>query len=197
MAVVTFGGAYAVLAYVAQAAVENYGWLSAAEMLDGLGMAETTPGPLIMVVQFVGFLAAFRDPGALDPYLAATLGSVLVTWVTFAPSFLWILLGAPYLERLRKAEALAAALSAITAAVVGVILSLALWFALHVIFRAHVPVTGFGLDFERPVFGSVDPWALALSVLALVAVFRFRLGLFAVIGGAAAAGVALRLAGLV
>ncbi|MBA3324730.1 MAG: chromate efflux transporter, partial [Rhodobacteraceae bacterium] len=134
MAVVTFGGAYAVLAYVAQAAVETYGWLQPGEMLDGLGMAETTPGPLIMVVQFVGFLAAFRDPGALNPYLAATLASVLVTWVTFVPSFLWIFLGAPFSERLRGNRALGGALAAITAAVVGVILNLAIWFALHTIY---------------------------------------------------------------
>ncbi len=197
LAVVTFGGAYAVLAYVGQAAVGTYGWLSAAEMLDGLGMAETTPGPLIMVVQFVGFLAAFRDPGALNPYVAAVLGSVLTTWVTFAPSFLWILLGAPYIERLRGAKALGGALRAITAAVVGVILSLALWFASHVIFDRHAPVARWGLDFDLPVAASLDPWALALVAAALVAVFRLKLGLFAVIGGAAAAGVALRLAGLV
>ena len=126
MAIVTFGGAYAVLAYVAQAAAETYMWVTPGEMLDGLGMAETTPGPLIMVVQFVGFLAAFRDPGSLDPYLAAVLASVLVTWVTFTPSFLWIFLGAPYIERLRHNRALAGALAAITAAVVGVILNLAI-----------------------------------------------------------------------
>ena len=148
MAVVTFGGAYAVLAYVAQAA-EGYGWVTAGEMLDGLGMAETTPGPLIMVVQFVGFLAAFRDPGGLDPWLAGVLASVLVTWVTFVPSFLWIFLGAPWIERLRGNRGLAGALAAITAAVVGVILNLALWFGLNLVFRESVAVRGFGLRPRR------------------------------------------------
>jgi chromate transporter len=196
LAVVTFGGAYAVLAFVAQAAVETYGWLSAAEMLDGLGMAETTPGPLIMVVQFVGFLAAFRDPGALPPYLAAVLGSILVTWVTFLPSFLWILLGAPYVEQLRGARAIGGALRAITAAVVGVILSLAVWFASHVVFAEHRAVSVLGRELDLPRLGSADPAALALTAAAFVAVFGLRLGLFTVIGGAAALGVALRLLGL-
>src|SRR6476661_5222203 len=134
MAMVTFGGAYAVLAYVAQQAVEHYHWLKAGEMLDGLGMAETTPGPLIMVLQFVGFMAAFRDPGSLLPMLAGTLGGLLATWVTFTPCFLWIFLGAPYIERLRGNKGLSAALGAITAAVVGVILNLSIWFALHTVF---------------------------------------------------------------
>ena len=150
MAVVTFGGAYAVLAYVAQQAVENYGWLKPGEMLDGLGMAETTPGPLIMVLQFVGFMAAFRDPGALPPMLAGTLGGLLATWVTFVPCFLWIFLGAPYIEALRGNQALTGALSAITAAVVGVILNLAVWFALHTVFREVRPVRGYGLRFDTP-----------------------------------------------
>ena len=162
MAIVTFGGAYAVLAYVAQAAAETYMWVTPGEMLDGLGMAETTPGPLIMVVQFVGFLAAFRDPGSLDPYLAAVLASVLVTWVTFTPSFLWIFLGAPYIERLRHNRALAGALAAITAAVVGVILNLAIWFGLHVLFRELVPMRAFGLRIDVPVLSSIDLASLAL-----------------------------------
>jgi chromate transporter len=131
MAVVTFGGAYAVLAYVAQQAVAHYHWLRPGEMLDGLGMAETTPGPLIMVTQFVGFMAAYRDPGGLHPMLAGTLGGLLTTWVTFTPCFLWIFLGAPFIEALRGNKALSGALTAITAAVVGVILNLAVWFALH------------------------------------------------------------------
>ena len=135
MAMVTFGGAYAVLAYVAQQAVDGYGWLAPGEMLDGLGMAETTPGPLIMVVQFVGFMAAYRDPGSLAPALAGTLGGLLTTWVTFTPCFLWIFLGAPFVETLRGNRALSGALSMITAAVVGVILNLALWFAIHTMFR--------------------------------------------------------------
>ena len=134
LAVVTFGGAYAVLAYVAQQAVEVHNWLQPGEMLDGLGLAETTPGPLIMVVQFVGFLGAFRHPGPFDPLLAGVLGAALTTWVTFVPCFLWIFLGAPYVERLRRNRALSAALSAITAAVVGVVLNLAIWFGLHVVF---------------------------------------------------------------
>ncbi|MBP7000817.1 chromate efflux transporter [Amaricoccus sp.] len=196
LAVVTFGGAYAVLAYLGQAAVASYGWLTPAEMLDGLGLAETTPGPLIMVVQFIGFLAAYRNPGTLDPMLAATLGAILTTWVTFVPSFLWILAGAPFVERLRGARGLGGALRAITAAVVGVILNLALWFASHVVFAAHVPVRTGWLHFDRPVLASADPLALALVAGALVAVFVLRLGLLATLGLAAAAGAALRLAGL-
>src|SRR5207302_1939074 len=172
MAVVTFGGAYAVLAYVAQQAVENYGWLKPGEMLDGLGMAETTPGPLIMVLQFVGFMAAYRDPGALSPIMAGTLGGLLATWVTFTPCFLWFFLGAPFIEVLRDNKALNGALSAITAAVVGVVLNLAIWFALHTVFREVRPVRGYGMSFDMPLIGSVDPWALALSVAAMIAIFR-------------------------
>src|SRR5215468_6967693 len=156
MAVVTFGGAYAVLAYVAQQAVENYGWLKPGEMLDGLGMAETTPGPLIMVLQFVGFMAAYRDPSGLSPMVAGTLGGLLATWVTFTPCFLWIFLGAPFIEVLRENKPLNGALSAITAAVVGVVLNLAVWFALHTVFRQVTPVHGYGLAFDVPVLGSVD-----------------------------------------
>ena len=150
MAMVTFGGAYAVLAYVAQQAVEQYHWVQPREMLDGLGMAETTPGPLIMVLQFVGFMAAFRDPGRLSPMLAGTLGGLLATWVTFTPCFLWIFLGAPFIETLRGNKALAGALSAITAAVVGVILNLSIWFAVHTLFRETTPVRSFGLSFDMP-----------------------------------------------
>ena len=134
MAMVTFGGAYAVLAYVAQQAVENYGWLKPGEMLDGLGMAETTPGPLIMVLQFVGFMAAYRDPGGCLRCSPERSAALLATWVTFTPCFLWIFLGAPFIEALRGNKPLNAALSAITAAVVGVILNLAVWFALHTSF---------------------------------------------------------------
>ena len=188
MAIVTFGGAYAVLAYVAQAAAETYMWVTPGEMLDGLGMAETTPGPLIMVVQFVGFLAAFRDPGSLDPYLAAVLASVLVTWVTFTPSFLWIFLGAPYIERLRHNRALAGALAAITAAVVGVILNLAIWFGLHVLFRELVPMRAFGLRIDVPVLSSIDLASLALFLAAMVATFRFRVGVLPLLAGAALLG---------
>ncbi len=194
MALVTFGGAYAVLAYVAQQAVENHGWLSASEMLDGLGMAETTPGPLIMVLQFVGFLAAFREPGGLSPLLAGTLGGLLATWVTFTPCFLWIFLGAPFIEKVRGNRALAGALSAITAAVVGVILNLAIWFSVHTIFRETWPVRGFGLSFAAPVLASVDPWALILALAAVAAMFVLRIGMVFTLAGCTAAGVALFLA---
>jgi chromate transporter len=197
MALVTFGGAYAVLAYVAQQAVEHHGWLKPGEMIDGLGMAETTPGPLIMVLQFVGFLGAYRDPGMLSPMLAGTLGGLLATWVTFAPCFLWIFLGAPFIERLRGNKALTGALSAITAAVVGVILNLALWFAIHAVFRTSVAVSAGPVSFDAPLLASIDPWAAALTLFALVAVFRLKLGLFPVLALCAGAGMALRLAGLV
>ena len=161
MAMVTFGGAYAVLAYVAQQAVENYGWLKPGEMLDGLGMAETTPGPLIMVLQFVGFMAAFRDSGTLSPMLAGTLGGLLATWVTFTPCFLWIFLGAPFIESLRGNKLVNGAMSAITAAVVGVVLNLAVWFAIHVVFREVEAFRAFPLAFDLPRFTSVDLWALS------------------------------------
>lgn len=197
MAMVTFGGAYAVLAYVAQQAVEHYHWLGAREMLDGLGMAETTPGPLIMVLQFVGFVAAFRESGMLTPISAGVLGGLLATWVTFAPCFLWIFLGAPWIEALRGNRLLAGALSAITASVVGVILNLAVWFALHVLFRQTVPVRGFGLSFDAPVLGSIDGWALALSLAAAFAVFRSKAGTLWILAGSSIAGVVLHWAGLV
>jgi chromate transporter len=197
MAVVTFGGAYAVLAYVAQQAVESFHWLKPGEMLDGLGMAETTPGPLIMVLQFVGFMAAYRAPGSWPPLLAGAAGGLLTVWVTFSPCFLWIFLGAPYIERLRGNKALTGALSAITAAVVGVILNLAFWFAIHTIFRRTVPIRGFGLAFDLPVLSSVDPWGLLLCLGAIVAIFRFKAGLLQTLGAAAAAGVALYGFGLV
>lgn len=197
MAVVTFGGAYAVLAYVAQQAVENYGWVQPGEMLDGLGMAETTPGPLIMVLQFVGFMGAFRDPGALSPLTAGVLGGLLATWVTFVPCFLFIFLGAPFIETLRGNQALHGALSAITAAVVGVVLNLAIWFAVHTLFRETWPVRGFGLSFDAPVPASVDPWALLLAVAALVAIFRFKIGMIPTLAACSAAGVILYVAGLI
>src|SRR5258705_265576 len=197
MAMVTFGGAYAVLAYVAQQAVEHYHWLGPREMLDGLGMAETTPGPLIMVLQFVGFMAAFRDPGTLSPMLAGTLGGLLATWVTFTPCFLWIFLGAPYIETLRGNKGLAGALGAITAAVVGVILNLSIWFALHTVFRQTSPVRSFGLSFDLPVWSSLDWPALLLAVAAAIAIFRFNMGMLMVLGGSCAAGGLLRLAGVI
>ncbi|HYG90135.1 MAG TPA: chromate efflux transporter [Azospirillum sp.] len=194
MAVVTFGGAYAVLAYVAQQAVEHYGWLQPGEMLDGLGMAETTPGPLIMVTQFVGFMGAFREPGTLPPMLAGTLGGLLTTWVTFVPCFLWIFLGAPFVEALRGNKALGGALSAITAAVVGVILNLAIWFALHVLFREATEVRFGPMVVDIPVLASIDLASLALTAGALLAVFRFKVGMIPVLAACSAGGVLLHLA---
>ena len=196
MAVVTFGGAYAVLAYVAQQAVENYGWLKPGEMLDGLGMAETTPGPLIMVLQFVGFMGAYRDPGSLAPMMAGTLSGLLATWVTFIPCFLWIFLGAPFVETLRGNKALNAALSAITAAVVGVVLNLAIWFAIHSVFRETVPVHAFPLSFDAPRLASVDWLALALTIAAAVAIFRFKIGMIATLAACCGTGIALFLLGV-
>ncbi|NIX77005.1 chromate efflux transporter [Microvirga sp. c23x22] len=195
MAMVTFGGAYAVLAYVAQQAVEHYGWLKPGEMLDGLGMAETTPGPLIMVLQFVGFMAAFRDPGSLSPLVAGTLGGLLATWVTFTPCFLWIFLGAPFIEIMRDNKALSGALSAITAAVVGVILNLAIWFAIHTIFAQVHPVTWGPVQFDAPVLQSVNVWALLLSIAAVIAMFRVKVGMVATLAATSAVGILLYLAG--
>jgi chromate transporter len=197
MAVVTFGGAYAVLAYMAQQAVETYHWLRPGEMLDGLGMAETTPGPLIMVVQFVGFMAAYRNPGSLPPMLAGTLGGLLATWTTFVPCFLWIGLGAPFIERLRNNKPLNGALAGITAAVVGVILNLAIWFALHTWFRETVPLQGYGFFFDVPVLASVNLWAVTLSAAALVAIFQFKTGIIQTLAACSAAGILLYLSGVV
>ena len=197
MAMVTFGGAYAVLAYVAQQAVENYQWLQPGEMLDGLGMAETTPGPLIMVLQFVGFMGAFRDSGGLSPLVAGTLGGLLATWVTFTPCFLWIFLGAPFIETLRGNKPLAGALSAITAAVVGVVLNLAIWFAIHTIFAEVRPVAWGPFFFDAPVVTSVNVWALLLAAAAVVAMFRFKVGMIPTIAACSAAGLALYLAGAI
>jgi len=189
MAVVTFGGAYAVLAYVAQQAVETYGWLAPGEMLDGLGLAETTPGPLIMVTQFVGFLGAFRDPGALNPFVAGTLGGLLTTWVTFVPCFLWIFLGAPFIEKLRSNRPLSAALAAVTAAVVGVILNLAVWFGLHVLFGKVREISLLGGTIDLPVWSSVNGPALVLSLAAAIAVLGFRIGMIKVLAASSAVGV--------
>jgi len=190
MAVVTFGGAYAVLAYMAQQAVETYHWLKPGEMLVGLGFAETTPGPLICVVQFVGFMAAFRAPGALDPTLAGLLGGWLAMWSTFVPPFIWIFLGGPYIEALIGNRALNAALSGITAAIVGVILNLAVWFALHTLFAQIVEWHGYGLRIGVPVRSSVNWPAVVLSLAAMVAMFRFKVGMFATLAVCSAAGMA-------
>jgi len=194
MAVVTFGGAYAVLAYVAQEAVQNYGWLQPGEMLDGLGMAETTPGPLIQVVQFVGFMGAFRDPGTLHPMLAATLAAMLTTWVTFVPCFLWIFLGAPFIEVLRDSKALTGALSAITAAVVGVIANLAVWFGLHTLFRQVVQWQGAGFNVDVPVWTTMDLPATALAAAAIVAIFGLKAKMIPVLLACAIGGMAWALA---
>jgi chromate transporter len=194
MAIVTFGGAYAVLAYVAQEAVTTYGWLSAGEMLDGLGLAETTPGPLILVLEYVGYLAGFRHPLGLDPYLAGTLGALLTVWVTFAPSFLFIFAGAPYVERTRGIEGFSAALSGITAAVVGVILNLTVWFALNVVFAKVETLHWHGLRLHLPEPASLDWASLALAAAAIVAMLRFKLGMLWTLGAAAALGALYHLA---
>jgi chromate transporter len=193
-ALVTFGGAYAVLAYIAQEAVDTFHWLKPGEMLDGLGLAETTPGPLIMVVQFVGFMGAFRHPGSLSPLVAGALGSLVTVWVTFVPCFLWIFLGAPYIEALRGSRPLRGALTAITAAVVGVILNLSLWFGLHVVFK-RIHELHFGpLRVLAPALGSVDLAAGVLAVLAMLAMFRFKLGLPKTLAASAVLGLLWKLA---
>lgn len=189
MSVVTFGGAYAVLAYVAQEAVATYQWLTAPEMLEGLALAETTPGPLILVLQHVGFLAAYREAGLL----AGITGAAVTLWVTFAPSFLWIFAGAPYAERIRNNRTASAALAAITAAVVGVILNLAIWFALHVVF-AEVDTRDFGpLHLQVPNPSTLDPLALAIAALALLALLRFKMPILGLLGASAVLGLAAKL----
>jgi len=193
-AVVTFGGAYAVLGYVAQQAVSGHGWLRPAEMLTGLGLAETTPGPLIMVVQFVGFLAAYRHPGSLNPVLAGVIGSVVTVWVTFVPCFLFIFLGAPFIERLRGNARLTSALSAVTAAVVGVVLNLAVWFALHTAFGRVDEPRRFGVRLLVPHWSSIEVASVAISIGAAIALFRFKRGVMPTLGAAAVAGLVLHFA---
>jgi chromate transporter len=195
LAVVTFGGAYAVLAYMAQQAVENYGWLAPGEMLDGLGMAETTPGPLIQVVQFVGFLGAYRNPGELAPWLAGTLAALLTTWVTFVPCFLWIFLGAPWVERLRESPLLRGALAGITAAVVGVIANLALWFSLHTLFGIVHEKRIAALVLQIPAWETLDAAAAAIAVGAALAALRFHVRMLPLLASCAALGVLWRLLG--
>ncbi len=187
-AVVTFGGAYAVLAYIAQQAVEVYGWLQPGQMLDGLGMAETTPGPLIQVVQFVGFMGAYGNSGSLNPMTAGVLASVLTTWVTFVPCFLWIFLGAPYIEYLRGNRGLTTALSAITAAVVGVILNLAVWFSLQTMFGTVQELQFGPLRLLIPSLPTLDAASLILAAAAFIALFRFKLGMIPTLAASAAAG---------
>jgi chromate transporter len=193
-ALVTFGGAYAVLAYVAERAVEVYGWLAPGEMVRGLALAESTPGPLIMVVQFVAFLGAFRDPGSLDPWVAGVLGASLVVWVTFVPCFLFIFLGAPYVERLRRNRSLSSALTGITAAVVGVIGSLALFFASHTLFSRTREITSGPLDLDLPVLATLRPVAVALAAAAMV--FYLRWSILRTLGACTALGIVAGLLGL-
>ena len=191
MALVTFGGAYAVLAYVAQAAVDTFGWLSAGEMVRGLALAETTPGPLIMVVQFVAFLGAYRNPGDLDPWLAAVLGSMLTVWVTFVPCFLFIFLGAPYVERLRDSHALSAALTGVTAAVVGVIANLAVYFAVHTLFAHTTTVSAGPIQLDVPVWSSYVPGSFVITAVAMVLVFGLKWSVLRTLGACALLGLVL------
>jgi len=193
LAVVSFGGAYALLAYMAQEAVQTYGWMTAPEMVDGLGLAETTPGPLILVTQFVGFLAAFRDAAPFPAVTAGILGAAMTTWVTFTPSMLWIFAGAPFIEPLRANKSLSGALAAITAAVVGVILNLSVWFALHVLFgkvtEMHAgPLRWYAFD---PL--ALDLRATALAAIAAVLAFGLHRSLIEVVVAMAALGVAVQL----
>jgi chromate transporter len=194
-AVVTFGGAYAVLGYIAQQAVDRYAWISPGEMVTGLGLAETTPGPLIMVVQFVGFLAAYHHPGTLPPLLAGLLGSLVTIWVTFLPCFLFIFTGAPHVERLRDNTTLAHALTAVGAAVAGVVLNLAVWFTVHTAFGAvHQRRTG-PLHLLVPDWSSLRTGSVLVSAAAVLLVFRTRAGTLRVLAVCAALGVLLALAG--
>ena len=196
MAVVTFGGAYAVLSYVAQQAVEGYHWLSPTDMINGLAMAETTPGPLILVLQYVGFMAAYASPGSLPPLVAGALGGALTVWVTFTPCFLWIFLGAPYIEQVRSNRTLSAALAGVTSAVVGVILNLSVWFGLHTIFSEVGKWQGpVGLHLPVPALGTADLWAVALSIAAVLAMTRFKMGMGSTLAGCAAVGWLVRMAG--
>jgi chromate transporter len=192
MSLVTFGGAYAALSYVAQQGVEVYGWLQGGEMLDGLALAETTPGPLIQVVQYVGFMGAYRFPGALDPLVSAFIGSILTTWMTFAPCFLFIFTLAPYIEFIRGKKVFSDALSAITASVVGVIFNLSLWFVLNALFLKSVEVKHLIFDFSFPVLSSIDYFATAICLIALTMQFKFKNGLFTILGVSVALGIAVK-----
>jgi chromate transporter len=196
-ALVTFGGAYAVLAYVAQKAVQFYGWLTPSEMITGLALAETTPGPLIMVVQFVAFVGAYHDPGSLNPWVAAVLASLLTTWVTFVPCFVFVFVGAPYVERLRGNHALSAALKGITAAVVGVIANLAIYFAIHTLFRNVSTVTWGPVQLQLPDLASLKPLSLAVAGLATILLFRARWSVPRTLGACAVVGLAAGLVGVV
>lgn len=188
MATVTFGGAYAVLAYVAQQGVENFQWLEPGEMLEGLGLAETTPGPLILVTQFVGFLAAYREATIDSALLFASMGALLTTWVTFLPCFLWIFAGAPYVEKLRANQAISSALAAVTAVVVGVIANLAVWFAVTALFAEHFTIAAHGVDMQLPHVASVDIPMLVLSAVAFFCAFTLKMGVIPLVGTLASLG---------
>ena len=190
-ALVTFGGAYSVLSYVARQAVETYHWLTPGQMVDGLGMAESTPGPLIQVVQFVGFMGAYGQPGSLNPVTAGVIGSAVTTWVTFAPCFLFIFVGAPFVEYVRQNRLLTAALRGISAAVVGIVLDLAVWFALHTLFGEVRTVDKGAVHLLLPIPATLDWGALLVSAGSMLAVFRWKIGVLPLLGGAALAGVLL------
>jgi chromate transporter len=195
-ALVTFGGAYAVLAFVAQKAVETYGWLTPGEMVRGLGLAETTPGPLIMVVQFVAFLGAYRNPGDLDPWVAAAIGALLTTWVTFVPCFVFIFLGAPYVERLRNNTHLTSALNGITAAVVGVIANLAFYFAVHTLFAGAALRHWGPIHLLVPEVGTIRPVVAVIAVLAGGMIYRLHWSVLRTLGVCALLGLTAGLVGL-
>ncbi len=190
------GGDYAVVAYAAQLAGDTYHWVSAREMQEAVAMGEMVPGTIMIVTQFLGFIAAYRDPGALPPLVAGALGGLLATWMTFAPCFLWILVIAPFLEGLRRNSLLNDTLLAVTAAAVGMILNLTVWFGLRTLFHAIAPVRYGGLDFDVPIFHSVDVVALALCGCAVLALFRFRLSAIVILVASSAVGIGLSLAGI-
>lgn len=193
MSLVTFGGAYAALSYVAQEAVNVYGWLLSGEMLDGLALAETTPGPLIQVVQYVGFMGAYRFPDIFHPLVAAFIGSVLTTWMTFAPCFLFIFTFAPYVEYIRNNKTFTYALSAITAAVVGVIFNLSLWFVLNALFLKNIKVSSYGFNFSLPILSSIDIYASLICFIALIMQFKFKASLFKILGVSTVLGILVKL----
>jgi chromate transporter len=189
MAALSLGGPYAVNSYVALHAVDSYGWLTRKEALDGLALAELAPGPVILFLQFIGFLAAYRNPGMLPPFVAGTLGGLLSLWVISIPTFLWIFLIGPFIERFRNNNFINATLSAVTGGVLGVVLTFAIRFGTRTIFRESEPISAFGLDFSLPNFASADPWALAIAIVAGIAMFRFRLGMVQTLAASCAVGI--------
>jgi chromate transport protein ChrA len=189
MAALSLGGPYAVNSYVALHAVDSYGWLTRKEALDGLALAELAPGPVILFLQFIGFLAAYRNPGMLPPFVAGTLGGLLSLWVISIPTFLWIFLIGPFIERFRNNNFINATLSAVTGGVLGVVLTFAIRFGTRTIFRESEPISAFGLDFSLPNFASADPWALAIAIVAGIAMFRFRLGMVPTLAASCAVGI--------